>query len=124
MNPNAREFKGILAVEMADFLRHQRALGKRFLGEERGLRLFDQYLVDHNVKAAIEITSAFVDAFLVSRPRTRPRSYNHLLSVVGRLFKWLVRQGRWQQSPVQSGPRHATASQAMFLFDRSRPSSC
>ena len=46
MNPNAREFKGIMAVEMADFLRHQRALGKRFLGEERGLRLFDQYLVD------------------------------------------------------------------------------
>jgi site-specific recombinase XerD len=120
MNPNTREFKGILAVEMADFLRHQRALGKRFLGEERGLRLFDQYLVDQKVGAAVEITPELVDAFLISRPRTRPRSYNHLLSVVGRLFKWLVRQGRWRQSPVQSRPRHATASQTMFLFDRSQ----
>ena len=82
MNLNTREFKGILAVEMADFLRHQRALGKRFLGEERGLRLFDQYLVDQKVGAVAEITPELVDAFLVSRPRTRPRSYNHLLSVV------------------------------------------
>lgn len=120
MNLDTREFKGILAGEMADFLRHQRALGKRFLGEERGLRLFDQYLVDQNVRAVTEITPELVDAFLISRPRTRPRSYNHLLSVVGRLFKWLVRQGRWQQSPVQSRPRHATACQAMFLFDRSQ----
>jgi len=120
MNPDASKFQGILAGEMTDFLRHQRALGKRFLNEEGGLRLFDQYLVERKIESVAQITPELVDAFLASRPRTRPRSYNHLLSVVRRLFKWLVRQGRLSQSPVQSRPRRATAAQMMFLFDRSQ----
>lgn len=120
MNPDGSKFQGILGGEMTDFLRHQRALGKRFLNEERGLRLFDQYLVDQKVGTVAEITPELVDAFLASRPRNRPRSYNLLLSTVRRLFKWLVRQDRLSQSPVQSRPRHATASQVTFLFDRSQ----
>jgi site-specific recombinase XerD len=120
MNPDTRSFEGILAGEMMDFLRHQRALGKRFVNEERGLRLFDQYLVEQKVGAIEKVTPEVIEAFLASRPRARPRSYNHLLSVVGRLFKWLVRQGRVPQSPVQSRPRHATAAQVTFLFDRSQ----
>ena len=120
MNPATGKFEGIMAGEMADFLRHQRALGKRFINEERGLLLFDQYLIEQKIEAVTKITPELVDAFLASRPRSRPRSYNHLLSVVRRLFKWLVRQERWLQSPVQSRPRHATASQVTFLFDRSQ----
>ena len=117
MNQSTTRFQSILAVEMTDFLGHQRALGKRFINEERALRLFDHYLVDRKIKVIAEITPAVVDAFLASRPRSRPRSYNHLLSVVGRLFKWLVRQQRVAQTPVQSQPRHATAAQMMFLLD-------
>lgn len=120
MNPDTGKFKGIMAGEMADFLRHQRALGKRFINEEGGLLLFDQYLIEQKIEAVTTITPELVDAFLASRPRSRPRSYNHLLSVVRRLFKWLARQERWLQSPVQSRPRHATASQTTFLFDRSQ----
>jgi site-specific recombinase XerD len=120
MNQDASKFQGILAGEMTDFLRHQRALGKRFLNEERGLRLFDRYLVDQKVGTVAQITPELVDVFLASRPRTRPRSYNLLLSAVSRLFKWLVRQGRLPQSPVRSRPRHATAAQVTFLFDRSQ----
>ena len=120
MNPVPSKFQGILAGEMTDFLRHQRALGKRFLNEEGGLRLFDQYLIERKIQSAAQITPELVDAFLASRPRTRPRSYNHLLSVVRRLFKWLVRQGLLPQSPVQSRPRRATAAQVTFLFDRSQ----
>ena len=112
------QFQSILACEMTDFLGQQRALGKRFINEERALRLFDHYLVERKINAITEITPAVVDAFLASRPRSRPRSYNHLLSVVRRLFKWLVRQQRVAQTPVQSQPRHATAAQMMFLFDR------
>lgn len=120
MNPDTSKFQGIMAGEMTDFLRHQRALGKRFVNEEAGLRLFDQYLVEQKIETVTKITPELVDAFLASRPRSRPRSYNHLLSVVRRLFKWLVRQERWLQSPVQSRPRHATAAQTTFLFDRSQ----
>jgi len=118
MNLDTSSFNGILAGAMTDFLRHQRALGKRFVNEERGLRLFDQYLVEQKIGAVEKVTPEVIEAFLASRPRVRPRSYNHLLSVVGRLFKWLVRQGRLPQSPVQSRPRHATAAQVTFLFDR------
>jgi integrase len=118
MKESTTRFQSILAAEMTDFLAHQRALGKRFINEERALRLFDHYLVDQKIKAIAGITPAVVDGFLASRPRSRPRSYNHLLSVVRRLFKWLVRQQRVAQTPVQSQPRHATAAQMMFLFDR------
>jgi hypothetical protein len=37
MNQDTGKFQGIMAGEMADFLRHQRALGKRFVNEERRL---------------------------------------------------------------------------------------
>lgn len=120
MNQDKAKFQSVLAAEMADFLSHQRALGKRFLNEERALRLFDRYLVDEKVDTVAAITPTLIDAFLASRPRTRPRSYNLLLSAVGRLFKWLVRQERVLQSPVQSRPRHATAAQVTFLFDRTQ----
>ena len=118
MSQGTSQFQSVLAAEMTDFLGHQRALGKRFINEERALRLFDQYLVGEKLKTIADITPPVVDAFLASRPRSRPRSYNHLLSVVRRLFKWLVRQQRLSQSPVQSRPRHATAAQVTFLFDR------
>ena len=71
MNPDTRSFDGILAGEMMDFLRHQRALGKRFVNEERGLRLFDHYLVEQKVGAIEEVTPEVIEAFLASRPRAR-----------------------------------------------------
>jgi integrase/recombinase XerD len=120
MKQGRTQFQSILATEMTSFLGHQRGLGKRFVNEEGALQLFDRYLVDKQVKTIAEITPVLIDAFLASRPRSRPRSYNHLLSVVGRLFKWLVRQQRWSQSPVESRPRRATAAQMMFLFDRAQ----
>lgn len=120
MNALPTNYHGVLAEEMSDFLRHQRALGKRFVNEERGLRLFDHYLVEQKIGAIEKVTPEVIEAFLASRPRARPKSYNHLLGVVRRLFKWLVRQGRIAQSPVQIRPRHATAAQMTYLFDRSQ----
>src|SRR5690242_3550850 len=105
MNPVTTKFESILTTEITDFLRHQRALGKRFINEERALRLFDKYLVGEKVKTIGEITPSLVDVFLASRPRNRPRSYNVLLSTINRLFRWLVRQKRVAHSPVQSKPR-------------------
>jgi site-specific recombinase XerD len=120
MNPETTKFESILVTEITDFLHHQRALGKRFINEERSLRLFDRYLVSEKIKTMAEITPSLVDAFLASRPRSRPRSYNLLLSATNRLFKWLVRQKRVAHSPVESKPRRATASQMTFLFDRTQ----
>ncbi len=52
-------------------------LGKRSLNEERALRFF---LVDEKVGTVAAITPVLIDAFLASRPRSRARSYNLLLS--------------------------------------------
>jgi len=40
MKQSATQFQSILATEMTTFLGHQRGLGKRFINEERALRLF------------------------------------------------------------------------------------
>jgi site-specific recombinase XerD len=118
MKSGKETFRSPMASEITDFLNHQRALGKKFLNEERALRLFDHYLIKSKVRSLSKITPTLVDSFLASRPRPRPRSYNLLLSTIRRLFKWLVRQGRLSQSPVQTPPRRATAAQVSFIFDR------
>ena len=74
------------------FVAHKRALNRRFDTEERALRLLDRYLVEHGVADLAGVTPAVLDAFLTSRPRQRPRSYNHLLGVLRRLFDWMVDQ--------------------------------
>ena len=66
MNQATTELQSVLAAEITDFLRHQRSLGKRFINEERALRLLDRYLVSEKVKTIAEITPTLVDAFLGS----------------------------------------------------------
>src|SRR5260370_40981026 len=52
--------------------------------------MFDGYLNTAGIMTLAEITPAAVDAFFLSRPRTRPRRFNHLVGVVSRLFEWMV----------------------------------
>jgi integrase len=106
-----------LAELIGAFLVHHRALGKRFDTEEASLRLLDRYLSDEGVASVQAITPAVLDAFLRSRPRRRPRSYNHLLSVVYRFFRWLERQQILAPIPLQSKPRRSAAQQAPFLLE-------
>ena len=63
------------------------------------------------------ITPDVIDAFVVSRPRTAPGSYNHLLGTVTRLFDWLVARTLVLRSPVQAKPRRTSTSRIPFLFD-------
>ena len=82
-----------------------RALGKRFDTEESALILLDRFLFMHGVRELSGITPDLMDAFLASRPRGRPRSYNHLVGVLQRLFRWLVVQEVLSSSPVRARPR-------------------
>lgn len=111
-------FRSFLAGDLEAFLAYKRALARRYDNEKRSLRLFDRYLVDQGVRDLPGITADTVQAFLASRPRTRPRSYNHLLGVVRRFFAWLVTQERIQHSPVQARPRRTTSRRTPFLFDQ------
>ena len=58
-----------------------------------------------------------LDDFLASRPRSRPRSFNHLLGVVGCLLDWAVRQQVLQVSPLRTRRRRVSADRIPFIFD-------
>ena len=109
-----------MADPIADFLKHHRALGKSFANEENALRLFDRYLVDEKIGSIDQVNSSVLSAFLSSRPRTTARSYNHLHSVIGRLFRWLVKQQLLSHSPLNAYPRRNRQQKAPFLFDPSQ----
>jgi len=117
MRPRWEGFRGPIAAGIERYLAHKRALGCRFHTEEKALCLLDRFLVERGVKAIDEIDPELIEAFLASRPRTRPRSYNHLLCTVRRLYDWLVAQGDLPSSPVRTRPRRETSHRIPFLFN-------
>ena len=118
MSAQDSPFQSVLATSIAGFLAYKRALGRRFDAEEATLRLLDRFLVEQDVHALSQISSELIDAFLKSRPRSRPRSYNHLLGTVRRLFDWLALQGVLLPSPVRATPKRNTDPRIPFIFDK------
>lgn len=110
-------FQSLLADGIRAFLAYKRALGRSFQTEEKAFRLFDRYLAEQGIRTLEQITPAAVETFLASRPRKRPRSYNHLLGTLNRLFTWLVAQEILPLNPVQTRPHRATSHRTPFLFD-------
>ena len=104
-----------LAVER--FLVHKRALGRKYLSEQAELRLLVAFASEHGVVWLDELTPALLDDFLGSRPRSRPRSFNHLLGVVGCLLDWAVTQQLLVVSPLRARRRRGSADRIPFLFD-------
>jgi len=111
------EFQSPLAEPIRRFVAHKRALSRRFDTEERALCLLDRYLLEQRVADLASVTPVVIDAFLASRPRSRPRSYNHLVGVARRLFNWMVDQEMLAHSPVRLRPRRETARRIPYLFD-------
>jgi site-specific recombinase XerD len=110
-------FQSPLAGGIETFLAYKRALGCRFRGEEMNLRLFDRFLVEHHIATLEDISPVVIDAFLASRPRADPRSYNHLRGTVARCFEWLAARSLVSQCPVRAKPRRTTRTRLPFLFD-------
>jgi integrase len=106
-----------VAPHIVAFLAHKRALNRRYDVEEKALRLFDFYLVKTGVSSLADITPAIVDAFFISRPRGQPRSFNHLVGVVSRLFKWMVEHDFIKRSPLTTALRRQTKSRIPYIFD-------
>jgi hypothetical protein len=57
-------FQSLLAGQIKEFLAAKRALGKRFLCEEKVLRLLDHYLIEQQVEALEQITPELVESFV------------------------------------------------------------
>ncbi|MFC3320437.1 MULTISPECIES: tyrosine-type recombinase/integrase [Mesorhizobium] len=94
-----------IAPYIIAFVRHKRALNRRYDVEGKVLRMLDGYLNVQGVMSMTQISPALLDAFFLSRPRARPRSFNHLVGVVGRLFEWMVEHDVIDRSPVTMKPR-------------------
>lgn len=109
--------QSVLAGQINEFLAAKRALGKRFICEEKVLRLLDRYLTEQQVEALEQITAELVESFLASRPRYSSKSYNQLLSILRRLFDWLELRKLIICSPVRVSPRRVTAHRAPFIFN-------
>jgi integrase len=105
-----------LACSVADFLAHKRALGRKYQTEEATLRLLLVFAEQHRIQRLGQLTPALLDGFVASRPRTRPRSFNHLIGVVGCFLDWAVTQQRLAVSPLRCRRRRVTSEQLPFLF--------
>lgn len=111
------DLQSALAQPIADFLQYKQALNKKYQTETLALRLFDRYLFEQGITGWQAVTSHVIDAFMASRSRHRPRSYNHLLGVLRRFFDWAVLQ-RWiNQNPVVERSKRETGKRLPYLFD-------
>lgn len=106
-----------LAAAVADFLAHKRALGRKYQTEEATLRLLLTFTGQHGVQDLCQLTPCLLEEFVASRPRQRPRSFNHLVGVLGCFLDWAVTQQRLDASPLRRVRRRDTARQLPFLFD-------
>lgn len=115
---SGRAFQSFLGPDIEQFLAYKRSLGRRYDVEEKSLALLDVYLLNNKIGNLAEITPAVVDEFLLSRPRARPRSYNHLRCTLGRLFSYLINQGKLSTTPLRSPPRRVRYQRTPFIFDQ------
>ena len=107
-----------LEPAVTGFLEHRRALGRKYLSEEAELRLLLRFAEQRGVSSLDQLTTNVLDDFLAARPRTRPRSFNHLLGVVAGLLDWaLTQQLLDAASPLRPRRRRVSAGQLPFLFN-------
>ena len=106
-----------LASAVERFLASRRALGRKYRSEESELRLLVRFAGERRVGRLDQLTPALLEEFLASRPRSRPRSFNHLLGVVACLMDWAVAQELLAASPLRIRRRRVTSVRVPFLFD-------
>jgi integrase len=99
------------------FIEHKRALGRKYHNEERELRLLVRFAEENGIHELGQFTAASLEEFLASRPRRRPRSFNHLLGVARGFLDWAASQQLLVASPLRARPRRATSGRVPFIFD-------
>jgi integrase len=115
--PIWQRFESVLADPITRYLTVKRSMGCRFATEDRALRLLDRYLADQGTARIGDITGTMLEAFLASRPRPNPTSYNNLLGIVRRLFEWMLEQHELAVSPLTAPTRAQTARRLPFLYE-------
>ena len=94
--------RGPLADSIERYLAHKRSLGKQLTKVGAMLQLLDGYLLNRGVPNERQIASADIEAFIASRPRPSPRSYNGLVGAIRGLLDWMVVHEILPKSPLRS----------------------
>lgn len=119
MKPRWSGFHSPLARDIEAFLAHKRAAGRSYKSEEFQLRMLDAFLTERRIRRVASIDDGTLGAFLASRRRRTSRSFNSLVSVLERLFDWLVAQERLRRSPLRARHRRRGGpSRRPFILDR------
>jgi site-specific recombinase XerD len=109
--------KGPLADHIETYFAHKRSLGKQLAKAEPMLLLLDSNLLGQGVLELRQITAAHIDAFVASRSRRSPRSYNGLIGTIRGLLDWMVVHEVLPESPLRCETRRVTAPRRPFLFN-------
>jgi integrase len=109
--------KGPLADSIELYLAHKRSLGKELAKVEPMLLLLDGNLLAQGVAELLQITAAHIDAFVASRSRRSPRSYNGLIGAIRGLLDWMVVHEVLPESPLRCETRRVTPPRRPFLFN-------
>jgi site-specific recombinase XerD len=115
--PVWQRFESILADPIMRYLAAKRSMGCRFNTEDRALRLLDRYVAELGITSIAGISADHLNAFLASRPRTTPVSYNNLLGVMRRLFDWMIDQQELEASPLVARSRPVSDRRLPYLYD-------
>ena len=107
---------GPLAGSIERYLAHKHSLGKQLTKGGAMLHLLDGYLLSRGVPNERQITSADLEAFVASRPRPSPRSYNGLVGAIRGLLDWMVVHEILPESPLHCESRRVTSLARPFLF--------
>jgi integrase len=109
-----KPFESFLAPSLDEFLAYRRRLGYETAGFKSHLHTFDRYLKEMAAKE----TSLDPTFFLEMRAnlRLQPSSVNNIVSAACAFFKFMVRQGYYQQNPVGDIPYLKENTVVPFVF--------
>jgi integrase len=100
------------------FLAHKRALGRKYTSAQSELRLLVRFCAERGMVGIGQLTPALLEEFLASRPRSRPKAFNHLLGVVRCMLDWAVAQQLIETSPLLARRRRVTSQPIPYILDQ------
>jgi site-specific recombinase XerC len=106
-----------LRAVVDSFVEHKKALGRKYRSEVHELGLLVRFAEMRGIERLGELTPDLLEDFFASRPRYRPRSFNHLLGAIRCFLDWTVSHELLAVSPLQTRRRRVTSTRVPFLFD-------
>ena len=109
-----KPFESFLAPRLNEFLAYRRQLGYKTAGFKSHLHIFDRYLKQTALKETVLEPMFFLE--MRAKLRLQPSSINNIVSAACAFFKFMVRQGYYEQNPVGDIPYLKENTVVPFIF--------